>query len=77
MEQPRDDFSGIEFDCPQCGATLDGYHERCPHCDCALDEEFCAKYRPASSTAAKVLAIILLVGGVMIPLALLLWSLLP
>jgi predicted amidophosphoribosyltransferase len=77
MEPANDEFTGIEFTCPQCGTALDRYHEQCPQCGCALDEEFSATYRPPPAPpAVKVVAWLLLAGVVLIPLGLALWYLL-
>jgi len=75
MNPTSDEYAGIEFKCPQCKTALDRYHERCPHCGCALDEDYCATYHPPMPPAIRVIAFVLLVGGVMILLALLLWTL--
>ena len=76
MEPTNDEFAGIDFECPHCGTALNRYHERCPHCDHALDEEFCATYRSRPSVLVKVIAVVFLVGGVLIPLVLILGYLL-
>ena len=76
MESPNDEFSGIEFECPQCRTALDRYYEACPHCGHALGDEYCARFRLPASRAVKIIALLLLVIGVLIPLAGLLWFLL-
>lgn len=76
MEPTDHEFVGIEFECPECKTALDEYREKCPRCGRALDDQFCATYRPATPTAVKVIALVLLVllvGSVVVPLAVLLW----
>ena len=74
MEQPdsNDEFNGVDFQCPKCGATLDRYQPSCPHCGSDLEGEFSATYRPAASPVAKTVALVILVGGILIPLVALL-----
>ncbi|MCK4659543.1 MAG: hypothetical protein KAV82_08485 [Phycisphaerae bacterium] len=75
MKPTEHEFSDIEFTCPQCGEVQDGYQEQCPHCGHELAEEYCATYHPSASPLAKVVAYIVLAGGVLMGLAIL-WSLL-
>ena len=77
MEPAGNEFTGIEFKCPQCGAGMDRYHQQCPQCGTALDEEFSATYRPPPAPPAiKIIAWILLASIILIPLGLALWYLL-
>lgn len=60
---------GVRFQCPRCFEVLERHHERCPSCDKALGEEFCATYHPSTSRAAKLIACVFLIGGLVLALA--------
>jgi hypothetical protein len=76
METPNDEFTGMEFQCPQCKTQLDEYQETCPQCGRELGDEFCATYRPAVPTAVRIVAGVLLFGVILVPVALVVWHLL-
>jgi len=71
-EPETDEPVGIDFQCHQCGAVFDRYHERCPGCGDPLGSEFSATYRSPPSPVAKAIAFIVLIGGVLTMLMLLL-----
>ncbi|MBU0719414.1 MAG: hypothetical protein KJ749_14295 [Planctomycetes bacterium] len=76
MDPTNDGLDGIEFKCPKCSTAMDGYRERCPHCGAELDDERYATYRPPIPRAVRIIALILLVGVILIPLALYCWLML-
>ncbi len=75
MERPNNEFSGMEFQCPQCRAYLESYQEACPHCGRQLEDEFCATYRPTIPIAVRIMAGLLLLAVILVPIALVVWRL--
>jgi transcription initiation factor IIE alpha subunit len=65
MHDAGDDFEGIEFSCPMCGAALGGYVRHCPECGADLAELYSARYRPKTSRAMRAIAFIAL-GGIVV-----------
>jgi predicted amidophosphoribosyltransferase len=76
MQAPDEDFTDIEFKCPQCGAAMERFRETCPDCGHELSDEFCATFRPPLPRAVRLIALILLAGVVLMALVLLLGPLL-
>lgn len=76
MQGPDDEFAGIEFTCPRCGAVIKRFGELCPDCGHELGDQFSATFRPPVPKAIKIIAFVFLGGLVLMLLALLLGPLL-
>ncbi len=74
-DEPRNDFQRFEYDCPNCGAVLGEYAERCPDCGQNLFEVFSGTFRPKPRRFARIVAAVFLVLFVGAILAALLVSL--
>ena len=60
MHDAQDDFAGIEFNCPVCGAAFKQYVPQCPQCGADLADLYSASYQPETSRSMRVIAAVAL-----------------
>ncbi len=56
----------LGYACPACGDPVPAESARCPRCDEVLDEMTGVIYRPAPNRATRVIAGVILAGGLIL-----------
>lgn len=64
----------LGYTCPACGEPVPEESERCPHCDEVLEELTGIIHRPAPNRATRVIAGVILAGGlILLVIAAVIW----